>query len=784
MHAEVEADDEAVEGEDPREFVLLREDGSADPYYTVGTFAVDRGDAETLFVASIVITEVSSQLLIAVPAEVWHRTRSKRLIPPDCLSKPVLLDVSAVAEDQRDEVTGDDFVRVWVGLLKPEFEACLHFGDQDVHHPFLTRDGSGGFVPFSEGLVALADDKFTFLSAESGAPVAEPVDPTAKRLSAVEEAIVSMKTSLQQLVQKEGLKEGVSKPVLSQKGVQKEKAGPRAWFGRVGSSGGSICFSSWYRHVPFGAVPEVDTCPETSIAGCSGACQSSQEEVGCSRRKRGRGGTRVDPRCRSHPRPVGSCFVSPCEAHSDRISSSFQQEEVTFSGRSFRRFFGSRGGVFIQQHLFQQSPACPDDPCPSCSFERVARGVVQNSGESNALRFWVSRSRSRPRISSSHLPRVARTPVEDPKHPLDCQDVLGHLWSPRLVEARSFFGSSGQIGPVVGANGPVGGGSWSMGAGGGGVPRGPPAVQFFFKTFSSRLSRTATYQVMASSLGRSNDVSCSRTRRLRGETLSSRKEGRELPVAESGGREEGRWKEGWEERKGGEGPRRGSHFQSVSHDPLQEVREELPADVHGGRNSSSIKLPFLFHPKSWWLSSFRVTSASGGSFARFLRSFFRKPATSLNSESTVVTWPMPLPYPGAMKGSASSDSLQLSFHRAINMCVATLNWLHLRRPSCCPLEVVLHTPPNRIQWKVVRQIASTMTAWKEFEPVSVEHLGRAAGKVESFEEALGRLQQFGTNPVSFNNLKSLSPTLVDLPCQDLHVESFHLDSNLLVLVRL
>lgn len=35
-----------------------------------------------------------------------------------------------------------------------------------------------------------------------------------------------------------------------------------------------------------------------------------------------------------------------------------------------------------------------------------------------------------------------------------------------------------------------------------------------------------------------------------------------------------------------------------------------------------------------------------------------------------------------------------------------------------------------------------MTAWKEFEPVSVEQLGRAASKVESFEAALERLQSF------------------------------------------
>lgn len=76
MEAEVEADDEGREGEDPREFALLKEDGSADPYYTVGSLQVDLGEADPLFVASIIITEVSSQLLIAVPAEVWHRTRS------------------------------------------------------------------------------------------------------------------------------------------------------------------------------------------------------------------------------------------------------------------------------------------------------------------------------------------------------------------------------------------------------------------------------------------------------------------------------------------------------------------------------------------------------------------------------------------------------------------------------------------------------------------------------------------------------------------------------------
>ena len=76
-------------------------------------------------------------------------------------------------------------------------------------------------------------------------------------------------------------------------------------------------------------------------------------------------------------------------------------------------------------------------------------------------------------------------------------------------------------------------------------------------------------------------------------------------------------------------------------------------------------------------------------------------------------WPMPLPYPKVLVGPGSDEENELaSFHRGVNLVIAALNWLHLRRPACCPPELVLGKSLSRLQWKVVRNCERLMAAWK------------------------------------------------------------------------
>ena len=105
-------------------------------------------------------------------------------------------------------------------------------------------------------------------------------------------------------------------------------------------------------------------------------------------------------------------------------------------------------------------------------------------------------------------------------------------------------------------------------------------------------------------------------------------------------------------------------------------------------------MPFVetssFHPLSWWSSAFRMIAGLGVTFSSFVKSFHRKPATSLNSENTATIWPMALPYPSSFaKRNVTEESISLQFRKGVNLAVACLNWLHLRRPAVCPAEIVL-----------------------------------------------------------------------------------------------
>ena len=158
-----------------------------------------------------------------------------------------------------------------------------------------------------------------------------------------------------------------------------------------------------------------------------------------------------------------------------------------------------------------------------------------------------------------------------------------------------------------------------------------------------------------------------------------------------------------------------------------------------GSNASTVKVD------QWWNSAFRLNMQFGSTFGSFLRSFHRKPASFVNMQSTASMWPMPLPFPWVLvkngMGPSASGS-KFTLQKGVNLVVATLNWLHLRRPSTCPLEICLHAKPNKVQWRVVMQIERTLEAWNLCEPVTAASMGRSAAKVEDIEGAISKLGLF------------------------------------------
>lgn len=135
---------------------------------------------------------------------------------------------------------------------------------------------------------------------------------------------------------------------------------------------------------------------------------------------------------------------------------------------------------------------------------------------------------------------------------------------------------------------------------------------------------------------------------------------------------------------------------------------EFDASAPPGSRASTV------HPGAWWGSSFRFCMKLGSSFGQLLGSFHKKPSSSSNGRGTVTFWPMPLPYPKVFKQGISGevpDLKQMQFQKGVNLAVACLDWLHLRRPARCPEEICLFQPLSKVQWRIVKFIEEVMVAW-------------------------------------------------------------------------
>lgn len=86
-----------------------------------------------------------------MPAEAWNKKVAKRALPPGTLRKAVRVVVPICAEEDRTAAAGDPSLVMWLGLLNVELEQLVSFPD----------------LPFAEALVGVANDHFSFVTAEA-----------------------------------------------------------------------------------------------------------------------------------------------------------------------------------------------------------------------------------------------------------------------------------------------------------------------------------------------------------------------------------------------------------------------------------------------------------------------------------------------------------------------------------------------------------------------------------------------------------------------------------------
>ena len=176
---------------------LVQQVNFVDNDYSLGS--LDLVGEEPQNCAVIAIGLCQGKPLVGVPEAVWHRSLSKRRLPPKALSRPVLAAVVACTASKRTEDA--DIVastKVWIGLLDPQMEkdvTYLEGMDFDHHFGLIGEELA---IPYGKALVEVANEHFGFVTAESELPQKQVGGDEAMegRMRQLEKSMEAMRESL------------------------------------------------------------------------------------------------------------------------------------------------------------------------------------------------------------------------------------------------------------------------------------------------------------------------------------------------------------------------------------------------------------------------------------------------------------------------------------------------------------------------------------------------------------------------------------------------------------
>ena len=352
----------------PESVFLLQPDGTADPFYQIGLIRLPAlgGAEEPDPVPVILITRVQGKMLAAIPFSFWHRSVARRKLPPQSFSKAASVSVGSVLDVDREVPIEGTYIKIWIGFLSEELIQCLDFvsvQSAELENAFLTEQEVGEHVPLAEALQTVADEKFSFLSAESGRPDLGKSSQE-KRIARVEEALVEMKALLHQFAQTKARPGDVQAAYSDSARESNSWAGPSC--GAISPPGRSLSGAVG------GAGTYADRKEARSSGCCSPLCFAEAGSLGCvgrkRRRRRGphraRGGVEAERRGARKPHAI---ILAKAHQHSGAPHKPYR--EAAQSPRHFRRFSGPRGSIlyFFQQRTRQTTCRCPSD------FEEIMR---------------------------------------------------------------------------------------------------------------------------------------------------------------------------------------------------------------------------------------------------------------------------------------------------------------------------------------------------------------------------------------------------------------------------
>ena len=145
----------------------------------------------------------------------------------------------------------------------------------------------------------------------------------------------------------------------------------------------------------------------------------------------------------------------------------------------------------------------------------------------------------------------------------------------------------------------------------------------------------------------------------------------------------------------------------------------------------------------------RYVTKSSCRLGSYARSFCQRrfdPATRRETAFKSL-FPMPLPYPEALRKGARESEGRLALKKAICAVVIVLNYLYSNRPRSVDKEEELNRPLNKKQWEGVKHfeglLEALLEAWITVSPIGPEAMGRTAAKVETLEATILSLERSG-----------------------------------------
>ncbi len=153
----------------------------------------------------IPITIIEGYLLVAAPRLAWSKTVADRVLPKQALVRAVLVEVLAAACESPDlPLEEHPGLKVWVGFLQQKLKNKLVLGgaenpsyDVCLEDDVFSTDGVV-VMPYGPALANLADEHFSFLSAQSG--VGEEDPGLEGRMARLEQTFEGIRDQLQVLV--------------------------------------------------------------------------------------------------------------------------------------------------------------------------------------------------------------------------------------------------------------------------------------------------------------------------------------------------------------------------------------------------------------------------------------------------------------------------------------------------------------------------------------------------------------------------------------------------------